>query len=673
MWYDFVDFLFNNSIVIDKSVYVTTLIGELTVSAIYLNFCQFIAGHGDNGEHLYLGVNLADFYYKDNLSVITRLIKSRVFFLSIIFQIFYKPVVAVFGHRFQAGKLCFFNCLWYGITAVFFTLFIYVILNCIRYVYDANGYFSKNKKIIKTKRNHRFLKNCIGDLIRKSRIEIQCNKYEMINGFTKADEDKVYVEDYADLVELVMNPYTCYGIKNGLLVRVLYFIEKRKRKPYIFNKEVQLLRNMAENSYFYDCKKYQGLLIRNLKKLIEDNTEYIQADGAKDYYLNNRYDKQLEEIAEHIFKENNSDIKNMLIEFFKQAVGKNDITCAILRHILIEWLNKVAYEEVEEEEVKKIFKSLRFVDDELGIDYIIFDVLKENNYSKEFADNVPEILNPTKATNVLISLVMYFAIYKFRFDWKYIDIDLLRNIAKKEMVCNIKGQGYPFDEKTDIRYKNKVQSFIRKTCFSHRFESDMLDYIFATSDVTITTEWIDNTYKSFPELAFYWIVIKLLVFHNDFNLWGVKGDLNFKVMFINEISKHPELLAYSGMRDFLMDLKSHCLGDVKGLPKELRISFNSLLLIGADLDALSEKNTELYLDKHSGKYCLYKLSNFEGSIDNEKKKKLYDVVKESFRNYNCKEEEYVQTIVDDAKKVGWEINYINAEKMKKLLNEINAS
>lgn len=72
-----VDYIFNNNLNIDKTTFLTIIIGQITIYGILLTFFQFVVSYQENKREVtqYLGRNLTSYFIK------------KIYFLLIIYYI----------------------------------------------------------------------------------------------------------------------------------------------------------------------------------------------------------------------------------------------------------------------------------------------------------------------------------------------------------------------------------------------------------------------------------------------------------------------------------------------------------------------------------------------------------------------------------------------------------
>ena len=76
-----VDYIFNNNLNIDKTTFLTIIIGQITIYGILLTFFQFVVSYQENKREVtqYLGSNLTIYFIKKNIFLIDNLLYKNYF------------------------------------------------------------------------------------------------------------------------------------------------------------------------------------------------------------------------------------------------------------------------------------------------------------------------------------------------------------------------------------------------------------------------------------------------------------------------------------------------------------------------------------------------------------------------------------------------------------------
>lgn len=128
---EFISFIWKKELVLDKSIYLTVILGQLTIYGIFLTFMQFVATlNGDNSIKTYLGKDLKQFYMIKKLKFY-RIIRSRWFLYLMIISILLKPFMTIFTSiiNTEVNRILLFN--WYFFNVIFLLIFMYSFFECV--------------------------------------------------------------------------------------------------------------------------------------------------------------------------------------------------------------------------------------------------------------------------------------------------------------------------------------------------------------------------------------------------------------------------------------------------------------------------------------------------------------------------------------------------------------
>lgn len=150
-------------------------------------------------------------------------------------------------------------------------------------------------------------------------------------------------------------------------------------------------------------------------------------------------------------------------------------------------------------------------------------------------------------------MIINYSIYKFRFDWKYINLAVLKTLWEHH--------GSMSD------YSDNVIDKIKKSDIGHKFSKDMyiklMKYIKAPADAKL----INEVKKSNVLNVFYIFVIKIAVAEPLYlNIDYDKINHGILITLINELSRHDELLQCRDLRSCIYSMEFHYFSKLNYIP-----------------------------------------------------------------------------------------------------------
>lgn len=84
-----IDYIFNNNLNIDRTTFLTVVIGQITIYGILLTFFQFIVSYQGGKREItqYLGRDLTNYFLKKNIFFINNLLYKNLFKITLILEI----------------------------------------------------------------------------------------------------------------------------------------------------------------------------------------------------------------------------------------------------------------------------------------------------------------------------------------------------------------------------------------------------------------------------------------------------------------------------------------------------------------------------------------------------------------------------------------------------------
>ena len=253
-------------------------------------------------------------------------------------------------------------------------------------------------------------------------------------------------------------------------------------------------------------------------------------------------------------------------------------------------------------------------------------------------------------------IVLYYSIYRFRFDWEYINIKVLRTLWKQHSSLQ--------DDAEEVIEK------IRNSNIGHRFEKKMyfkfMEYINASFD----GELFNMVYNDKILDVFYvWIIKTSVINQYDFmySIYKDNLDIDIQIAIINDLAKHDELMECESIYAWIQYMRYRTFSMYKFVPEKLNITLRSLLLtsINAVIVANYAHVNRYFYGDDIGAYLLVKIHELSDKA--RKQKQIKEIIKNAFIASSMDIDEYINMIEEECYKCRREINYVQKEKMKEYL------
>lgn len=662
------DYIINNQLVIDKGSYLTIVIGQITVYAILLTFYQFIVlfqGTKDRYVQRYLGTKLKDYFVKKRLTIYNQIVSKPWFGLLFILEILYKPIISIYGKVIPDNVITVFNFIWYVYIVFFFVVFVALFFQCMKCILSIELATDKrcNTDIIRCI-NNEFRKRTFDDRLKKSSIKMLMEAMKAISNSIAEDDDSELQTEYNKLIIDIFDDYE-KGKEKELSLLLAKNKKGKNHTEWIdnMNDERLLLSEFISGKYTqmnYLLEKYiQDLHLRllnlNLKRALWNGYEKISIDifDSDEDSLDCR---EWRILTEDIFEKSVLKNKKIMIEtlysgsrsdhrLFKKYCEKN------LLYIMRKSVWEVFEDKIQQKDFVYVFE------------HVLLDTEFNSFYAKEVCDNLIsyneinvaeliKLLNKENCTYIFAYLVIYYSIYKFRFEWKNINIIML-----KELVRNGKSLKSEFE---------RINSIISKSCINHRYSENMYIALVENLYKEITGRWLEEIYHQKSIDAFYITIIKLCVFEQNYYSFYQEGGIEAKISFINELAKHKEVLIYDNVKEMLWQMQYNDFCKLDYWPEKLHITLRSLLLMNMSItDEQLDDMVQYFHHISVGQYLLVKHVG-EKSIGEIKK----DLIRKAYVASNMPIQEYVEFLYSECCICGVDCSYVKKEKMKSDLMEL---
>lgn len=668
-----IDYITNNQLQIDKATYLVIVIGQITVYGILLTFYQFVASFQGNQNSMtkYLGVNLTEYYVKRKLLIYNKIISKPWFFAFFVVEVLYKPILNIYGKCISENQIHIMNFLWYTYVILYFVMFIILFGQCTKSIFIL-------KELLDYKRNGTTIRNINKEFMTKTlrerltikSIELLRNDVKYLKEAIKVDNNPELQNKYNSLIFQIFNLYI-----NNKEKEITKIIEKKKipknQVAWIYNAECEctLLDEILKEKYFiineelkkHICDLHLLLVNINLKRAGVDEYKHINRDfygigyfGVEKELLDCSYWKKL---TVNIYKNSDIEIRKRLINsLYRGYIGGEDMYqeyCSdCIFYIIHEDICEIFDEKKSQIEFLEIFSDL--TKEERINDYCA-NIIRDNliSYNEFDAVDIVKLLNKGNCTSVFSYIIIYYSIYKYRFDWDYINIKVIKALWDNH--------GNMQDD------TEKVIKTFKESNIEHRFSENMYHKLVEYIRKSLTGSLLDSIYTDNIINMFYVTMVKLCVLDQGYIGYVDEVGADIYINFINELSTHNELMIYDGVKKMVFDIQYNYFMNLEHIPQKLTISLRNLLLTNINLtpDILSDKKSQYIYYNSIGEYALIKLS--EKSKDNDIQKEL---IRKAFITSNMSISDYIDFLNQECHICGCDLNYVQREKMKEHLVSI---
>lgn len=671
-----IDCMLNNNLSIDKATFFTVIIGQITIYGILLTFYQFVASYqgGEKAATRYLGINITEHFVKKKIKIFNKIISKKMFGVLLILEILYKPIMTIYGDTLGASSISIINFGWFSFAIGYFILFVMLFIQCTKSILmiKMSSDIKRNGYII-SEINKEFLKKTMKERISKNSIDLLRRDFVNLHDAIQEDENTELQGRYNQLILLIFTDYIGwkqYEISN---------IEKKRRilrnqVPWIYNSncEVHLLQEIIDEIYFQLDEQNVRSILNFYIDLIRLNLIRAKLAGYGKVRFN-RYDGLSMKADEKIFDV--SEWKDVTLNIYQKLSDKKkqELICLLQRGLnqeqdfyeqyckqCINDLIRVEFDYIflekrEQKDFIKIFGQI--IKDKHFNDFftqIIGD--KIISYNRFDAGEIISQLSEKNCTYLFSYIVLYYSIYRFRFEWEYININVLRTLWNNH--------GSMQDDAEEVIEK------IRNSNIGHRFENGMYFKFVEYVNASIDSGLIDTVYDDKKLDVFYvWVIKTSVINQNNLMYLIYKDNLNFdiQIAIINELSKHDELMECESIYNWVQYMRYNTFAMQKTFPEKLNITFRCLLL--TNINAVIVENyvhtNHYFYEEVIGVYLLVKFH--ELSDKTRKQKQIKKIVKKAFIASNMDIDEYINMIDEECDTFKCKINYVQKVKMKEYL------
>ena len=674
-----IDCMLNNNLSIDKATFFTVIIGQITIYGILLTFYQFVASYqgGEKAAIRYLGINITEYFVKKKIKIFNKIISKKMFGVLLILEILYKPFMTIYGDTLGASTISIINFVWFSFAIGYFILFVMLFIQCTKSILmiKMSSDIKRNGYII-SEINKEFLKKTMKERISKNAIDLLRRDFVNLHDAIQEDENTELQGRYNQLILLIFTDYIGgkqYEISN---------IEKKRRilrnqVPWIYNSncEVHLLQEIIDEIYFQLDEQNVRSILNFYIDLIRLNLIRAKLAGYSKVRFN-RYDGLSMKADEKIFDV--SEWKDVTLNIYQKLSDKKkqELICLLQRGLnqeqdfyeqyckqCINDLIRVEFDYIflgkrEQKDFIKIFGQI--IKDKHFNDFctqIIGD--KIISYNRFDAGEIISQLSEKNCTYLFSYIVLYYSIYRFRFEWKYINLNVLRTLWNHHSSMQ--------DDAEEVIEK------IRNSNIGHRFDKKMYFKFVEYINASIDGELINMIYNDkILDMFYVWVIKISVIAQNDliYSIYKDNWNINIQIAIINELSKHDELMGCESICNWVQYMRYDTFAMQKTFPEKLNITLRCLLL--TNINAVIVENyahtNHYFYEEVIGVYLLVKF--YELSDKTRKQKQMKEIVKKAFIASNMDIDEYINMIDEECDICRCKINYVQKVKMKEYLMKI---
>ncbi len=664
------EYIIKNPISLNNEIYFTIIMSQIAILGILLTFSQFVASFRGEKDSVrqYLGRSVPQYYLNHKISMY-KIVLSKIFITLFFLEILYKPLCFIFVNFISVELLSCLNLFWYSFAIIYLVIFGILFFQCATSVLKLNHVMNLNKY-------NRVLSNIDKSILNKSpiskfkfkSIDLLLEDVDELIFLIGEDNNKLLNDRYINLFSKLLEKYV--EEKNREICLLLDKGKMNKNQiAWVYNSEceIQVLKKILSHTDMLQGKLMK-CIINSTIDLVENNIKRAShrekcIDNDK-YASNNDYNTYIKknwiEFTLKIY--NVADIENQIylihrLFTHKQEDGndfdeyKKECFCSILKNEAI----KLSKNEMLEEDFKNIFgDSLIYEANNMYLSKLLINIILDNYVSLEL---LVKLLSDKNRKLVFMYVIVYYSICKFREDWKYIDVELLKMLYNSEYSLN-----------TDDEY---IINFIEKSNISNRFNkkiyNEIVDLLHTGLYKLMSNKTLDIDYRS---NLFYILVVRMYVFEDSIACYYDMNMSNqFYFYWIMEVAKHEELLKTTQIQEFNLIARYSCFSQISKYeqvvqPENIRIRH----LILMNIEPLIFLNNKYYLALNTtaaGGYALLKLN--KNSKYNEA---ANETIKSAYITFNASIEDYIKYLEEEMNKCGFSIHYIQKEKMKQYLINI---
>ena len=671
-----VDYIFNNNLNIDKTTFLTIIIGQITIYGILLTFFQFVVSYQENKREVaqYLGRNLTSYFIKKNIFLIDNLLYKNYFKIIVVLEVLYKPFITIFYNILPIKLISFMNFIWFVFVIVYFLIFIVIFFQCAKCILGINMVSDKEViKLLINDINRKVLKEISKNKNNSKKIDVLHQNFIVLGRYMKSDHNYELQEEYNELIIDILNNYIEQKDHEISEIEKKGKVSKNQI-TWLYNamKEIHLIQEIIDEKFFKldTCNKIHIICFHF--KLLELN--FKRAELAKYNRIKcNKYEEIIFSKNKEVFDvvdwkdttlklydiADNVKIKQRLVLTLYDGIYKKQDMYAYyckkcIQNIIRDEIRSISHNIDKQKKFIAVFEAIikdEYINDICG-QALRCEITENKKY--DFG-NVLDQLNEINSKYLFSYIIIYYSIYRFRFGWGKFDIEMLRKLWK-----------HLGNMKDDIEI---IVKKIESTNINHRFNRQIylkfIDYIESEDNNLYKRIYDEKTLDVF----YIWIIKMCVTSQDDIVYLSCQDNLDYdlKIAIVNELSMHDELLCCNNIINWIYYIRYSIFMKQDIFPIKLKVTLRNLLITGLNIRAVLNylDENEYYYCNSIGMYLLIKIDEIPSNI--RMTKKIRGVVSKAFIANNMEINEYITMLENECKICSCEINYVQKEKMKNYL------
>lgn len=679
--YKFIHEVFNMNLFIDKSMYFTIVIGQITVYGIMLTFYQFVVSYQDPENMItsYLGENITEYLNKKELKAYKKIISRKIFSAFFMLEILYKPFLVVFGDWVSNNVIKILNFIWFGFVIFYFLIFVILFFECTKVVFKLKMSLDvkKNNEVMNDI-EHMFLKKTLRVRLMQLPVNLLRRDFNNLAKAIENDNNSKLKPIYDDVIQRILYEYTAKKEWEIRKIKNERWMPKHQI-PWLYTAEQEtgVFRNIVEGKYVTIDENNAVGLFDICLKFIELNIMRAQKDGVEqlDYDVHSRYsnfqnDKTFDvsewvKISVNLFEKIPDGAKGVRADKLYK-LGKDDsclfrLCCKRIFHSLMEnEIDAVYTGKLETTVFLSTFGNILDGRDE-DVNHFYSERIKEWILFNSKIDDgdMLDKLHENNASFLLVYIVVYYSIYKFREEWEYINLNTMNVLWKQHGKLEL--------------YTEEVVQRIEASHIGHRFNKEMYYKLMEYIHVRMSNNLLKQINIDGKLDMFYVWIMKVCVVDKDdyvYSFYNDNYDVDTQIAIVNELSQHNELVKDDQVIKWINYMRFNTFSKMAELPQNLNITLKNLLLTNINGNVFVDDIEKNYWigSKDIGAYLLFKLNELPRNI--KRREEIVETIKSAFVISNMSVEEYVNKLENEGEICNNNINYVQKEEMRRYLASI---
>lgn len=661
-------FVWENELQLDKAVYFTVVIGQLTIFGIFLTFMQFVASlNGDKNIQTYLGRDLKHFYIIKKLKFY-QMIKSKWFLCLLMLCILLKPFLTLFQYmiKIEVIRILLFN--WYVFSVVYLLLFVYSFFECVtlsisfKDMGQGSGYSEVLRLIEQDFFNNRNFKRKVYDCDRLAR-EVDYILYEREKNSRNLDD--CYQRIISELLDIYTNKkqQALFGRKK---------LKGYQAYLYIFPLENEVLDHLMR--VFIQDKEF--LLKLSQRKLTLINIyyqKYYDEEWEQAFTENGGwYNRSIWDVYEDIFKQNKDVMKEIIKKLDYQIYHESNTLQPfqkelrqVLSHLLFLMLDGIYKNDLNEQQLVDVFTEI------YSREYYQQMMMRE--ISGRYVSN--EILSPNKILNlldekhqafILVHSFFFATIYKNYSSW----IGQSFNHWKK--LLPRRNEFYETLQKNKAYLLNELAGKMDM----HRFYPDMLDKLIGYLKCPMSFALMEQIEQDRVLSSYLMIPLRLCALNESlmcpYQEKIFENQPRMQIEIVKYLAAHPNFFVNKNIQEMIYYLRFDLYHKEVRFLKEFEQSLSYLILADvpiSDRILLKWRMDNKYIPADLAKYMLVRITDQYHPISSNLQEWVLKFIMQDFIESDKSVIEYVEDINKVYERYHFTLKYFQMKKMMWLLEQ----